>query len=388
MPDAQSQASRVRPTGPGPRPGAFGVAGGKVCLVRGAGQRGAVVVMVLVLLMLAAFLLAAFIRRTGTELLADARASQLREMRAEAYSALETTLAVLADFRAAQQALRSPAEGWADPLADTGYAPGGGRTVEVAFEDESAKLSLPNASEVELQTLLEFEGVERNEAERMAGTLHAWMHEAPKDAAVDLDAPDYTRAEPAYRPAYRALRSWGELAAVELDREIFFDETGRPTEVFAAFVREVSLHSFQKVNLNSAQAGVLLALGLGEAEVQALENHRTAPRPAGETGVFRSLAEAGTVLGASIGAERFGTSCEVLRIVVTVRQGAIPFRLEAVVATAGGRQAAGRRVEAEQTAGAAPTAPLPERKVLNYPFAVLEIQENAEPAAPPASPSF
>lgn len=356
--------------------------------MRGLRQRGAVIVMVLVLLMLAAFLLAAFIRRTGTELLADARNSQLREMRAEAYSALETTLAVLADFRTANSALRSPAEGWSDPLTDTGYVPGGGRVVEIAFEDESAKLPLPGASEVELQTLLEFAGVERNEAERMAGTLHAWIHEAPKDAAIDLDAPDYTRAEPAYKPAYRALRSWGELAAVEMDRGVFFDEAGRPTEAFAAFAREVSLHSFNKVNLNSAQAGVLTALGLGEAEVQALENYRAEPKPAGETGVFRSLAEAGTVMGASIGAERFGTSCEVLRIDITVHQGAIPYRLSAVIATSGSRSATTPRTDKAETAGAAATAPLPERKVLNYPFTVLEIQENAEPISPPASPSF
>lgn len=388
MPDAQSQIFRRRPVDSRPRLGAFGVAGSGTGLVRGRRQRGAVVVMVLVLLMLAAFLLAAFIRRTGTELLADARASQLREMRAEAYSALETTLAVLADFRTANQALRSPAEGWSDPLADTGYVPGGGRVVEVAFEDESAKLSLPGASEVELQTMLEFAGVERNEAERLAGTMHAWMHEAAKDAAIDLDAPDYTRAEPAYKPAYRALRSWGELAAVEMDREIFFDETGRPTEVLAAFAREVSLQSFQKVNLNSAQAGVLTTLGLGEGEVQALENYRAQPKPAGETGVFRSLTEAGTVLGAAVGGDKFGTACEVLRIIVTVRQGSIPFRLEAVIATSGSRATTGPRSEQDQTAGAATTAPLPERKVLNYPFTVLEIQENAEPIAPPASPSF
>lgn len=346
--------------------------------------------MVLVLLLLAAFLLSAFIRRTGTELLADARASQQREMRAEAYSALETTLAVLAEFRAVEGALRSPAEGWVEALADTGYTPGGGREVVVTFEDESAKLSLPNADETELQTMLEFAGVERNEAERLAGALHAWVREAPADAAIDLDAPDYTRSDPPYRPAGRPLRSWAELAAVEMDRQVLFDEDGRPTEPMLAFMREVSLHRFQKVNLNAAQAGVLTALGLGEGEIASLEDHRTRPRQPGDTGVFRSMAEAGTVLGASIAPERFGVASDVLRIHVTVVQGSIHYRLSAVIATSGNNANRAPRREAEQGAAtSAPvTAPLPERKMLNYPFTVLEIQENAEPLLPAASPEF
>jgi general secretion pathway protein K len=347
-----------------------------------------VIVLVLVTLLLAAFLLTAFIRRSGTELLADARGAQQKELRAEAYSALETTLAVLADFRAAEGALRSPAEPWGRPLADTGYEPAGGREVEVGFEDESAKLSLPRASEEELQAAMEFAGIERNEAERLSGALHAWIREAPADAAPDPDAPDYSRSDPAYRPAHRMLRSWRELAAVEMDRHVFFDEDGRPTPELQAFTRAVSLQSFAKANLNSAGAGVLTALGLGAGEVQSLENHRARPRLPGETGVFRSLTEAGTVLGAAVNAEKFGTAIDVLRINVAVRQGSIVYRLSAVVATTNGaRPAQPRREQPASTGGqVAATAPGPERKMLNYPFTVLEIKEDAEPPAADPAP--
>ncbi|MBA4137912.1 MAG: hypothetical protein C0518_11390 [Opitutus sp.] len=351
-------------------------------------ERGAVIVLVLVTLLLAAFLLTAFIRRSGTELLADARGAQQKELRAEAYSALETTLAVLADYRAAEGALRSPAENWGEPLLDTGYVPSNGREVEISFEDESAKLSLPTASETELQTMMEFSGVERNEAERLSGALHAWIREAPAEAAIDLDAPDYSRADPAYQPAHRALRSWRELAAVEMDRHVFFDEDGRPTAVLEAFAREVSLHSFQKVNLNSARAGVLTALGLGAGEVQSLATYRERPKPQGENGVFRSLTEAGTVMGASITGEKFGTNIEVLRVNVTVRQGAIAYRLSTVVAASTGARTPQPRREQPTASGGngATTSPAPERKMLNYPFAVLEIREDTEPITPLPSP--
>jgi hypothetical protein len=353
---------------------------------RARSARGAVILLVLVTIMLAAFLLTAFIRRSGTELLADARAANLKSLRAEAYSALETTLAVLADFRAVDGALRSPAEGWADPLTDTGFVSTLGREVEITFEDESAKLSLPTASETEIQTMLEFAGAERNQAEHLSHILHVWVHDAPKDAAIDLDMPDYTRADPPYVPAHRALRSWRELAAAELDEHVFFDEAGRPTPVFEAFRQEVSLLSFRRVNLNSVRAGVLTALGLGAGEVQSLENYRTQPKPRGETGVFRSITEASTVMGASITGDRYGTNIEALRINIAVRQGQIIYRLSAVVSAGTNASNSQRRTEAAKP-GTAETAPLPERKALNYPFTVLEIKENAEPTGPIASPT-
>lgn len=350
------------------------------------GQRGSVIILVLVTLIFAAFLLTAFIRRTGTELLADARAAEQRHLRAEAYSALETTLAVLADFRAAEGALRSPAESWGRPLEGSGYEPAAGREVEVSFEDESGKLSLPQATAEELQAVLELAGLERNGAERLARTLHAWLREAPADAPADFDSPDYTRADPPYRPAGRPLRSWGELAAVEFDRHLFFDEDGQPTELLEAFRREVSLHSFQTVNLNSARAGVLTARGLGPAELDALDDYRRRPKPPGDTGVFRSTTEAATVLGGASVPAGFGTNIEALRINVTARQGGVVYRVTVVI-SAGSRAGGGAPRRRGEEPGEGPeTATSGERKVLNYPFAVLEIREDSEPFATSPSP--
>ncbi len=351
-------------------------------------NRGAVIVLVLVTVLLASFLLAAFLRRSGTELLADVRAAEMKQLRAEAYSALETTLAILADQRAVAGALHSPLEPWSDALADSGYVPGNGRVVEVLFEDESGKLPLATATETELQTLMEFAGIERNEAERQAAALHAWMREGGDETRSNFNAPDYSRNDPAYRIAKRPLRSWGELAAVAMDRPVFFDEGGRPTPEFAAFVREVSLHPFQKVNLNSAQAGVLTALGLGSAEVGALENHRVRPKSPGDLGVFRTMTEAGTVMGATVASDRFGTSIEVLRIMITARQGGVAYRLAVVISTGTGALAPRASAPPPQSSGGPTMAPAPERKMLNYPFAVLEIREDAEPFTPLSRPDL
>lgn len=347
-------------------------------------ERGAVIVLVLVTLLLAAFLLAAFIRRTGTELLADARAAERRELRAEAYSALESMLAVLAAQQAAEGSLHAPDENWSRALTETGYAPAAGREVEMIFEDESGRISLPRADAVTLQTALEAAGQSQADAERMANALLAWMREGDANEARDLDAPDYESNDPAYKPAHGALRSWQELGAVEMDRHVFFDEAGRPTEVLKAFKRDFSLYAFAKTNLNTAGSGVLVTLGLNPSEADALERHRARVRRPDEEGYFRSMTDAATVLGSAASPDKFGTEIGALRINVTVRQGGVVFRLTTVVTLTTG---AGATVLARPSA---PTTPTPEgaaqpteRKRLDYPFTVLEIREDIEAPEPP-----
>jgi len=336
-----------------------------------------VIVLVLVTLLLAAFLLTAFIRRTGTELLADARAAERRQLRAEAYSALETVLAVVAAQQKADGALHGPDEAWVEAMAAAGYEPQNGREIEVSFEDESAKIPLGNTDQTTLQTALGEAGLNAGDAERMALTLMAWMQAGDDAAALDADAPDYTANDPAYRPARRTPRSWGELTAAEFDREVFFDADGVATQVLQRFQQDFSLHAFALTNVNTAPASVLVALGLGTGEIGALENHRRQERRENDLGYFRSLTEATTVMGPSVSPERFSTNLEALRVNLTVRQGAIAFRLTVVVAAPGTGEAA---VE-PRTEGAPPPT---ERKRLDYPFAVLEIGED-QPLPEPTS---
>src|SRR3954470_8897469 len=112
--------------------------------------RGTVLVIVLITLIFAAFALVIFMDKAGNDLLVEQRDAEARRLRREAYSALEVTLAVLEEFRQADNGLRSPAEGWGDPLVFAGYTPTEDRTVEIAFEDESGKISLPRANAVVL----------------------------------------------------------------------------------------------------------------------------------------------------------------------------------------------------------------------------------------------
>src|SRR3954462_6185339 len=86
-------------------------------------RRGSVIVVVLALITFAAFFLGRFIERSMTELLVESRVRQSERLRVDAHSVLELTLAVLADYQALDNGLRSPAQGWGNPLANADFTP-------------------------------------------------------------------------------------------------------------------------------------------------------------------------------------------------------------------------------------------------------------------------
>src|SRR3954468_20994411 len=109
-------------------------------------RRGSVLVIVMITLLFTTFALIAFMEKASVDLLVDQRDVLTKRLRMEAYSALEVTLGVLQEFSEVSNGLHSPGEGWTDPLGFAGYTPSEGREVQIAFEDESGKLSLPHAN--------------------------------------------------------------------------------------------------------------------------------------------------------------------------------------------------------------------------------------------------
>ena len=65
------------------------------------------------------YVLVQFTEKGLSEIAGEGYYVERDRLRIEAYSALEVTLAVLADFIAVDRSLQSPAQGWADPI---GYA--------------------------------------------------------------------------------------------------------------------------------------------------------------------------------------------------------------------------------------------------------------------------
>lgn len=350
-------------------------------------RRGSVIVVVLVTLIFAALLLTRIIESASPDLLIAMRQADRERLRADAYSALETTLAVLMDFRVVDGGLYAPAQGWADPLGYAGYAPREGVTIAVDFEDESAKLSLPALTPDTLELVLEQLGLEKPEAARVADAMFVWMHQG--HAAVDSSAgaSAYERGDPPATPPLRPLRSYGELASILVARDHFFDADGRPTPLFDAFKQTVSLYRFNGTNVNSAGETALRAAGWDDRQSQTLRKHLDVPtRTNSNRPYLRSVQEARQVAG-NPAMQNLGVQVQVLRVNVTAREGAAQLTVSALVTWPGvaslpGVAPGGPQEQTRTNRGptGVPAAGDSAANSLRYPYTVLEVIETTLPA--------
>lgn len=372
--------------------------------------RGSVLVIVLVTVLFATAALVAFIEKAGDNLVVDARDAIGKRLRQDAYSALEVTLGVLEDFRLTNSGLRSPAEGWEDPLGFAGWVPRDGCTVDVTFEDESAKISLPHADPPTMLELFQAWGLKERDAEKLRDALLSWMR---KDYVPPTpESTDYEHAPLPYTAPYRSLRSYAELAAIDQARTLFFDEHGQPTELLQKFAATFSLLDFKLTNINGARPETISSL----TWIDPSQRRRFADylygmgdRAREGPGYFQTVGEAATTIGAKSLPSWLGTEISALRVNVVVHEGGTSFRVSAVVAPSGGAtvvkpvaaettstsngeqpQADTRRDPATTTANAAAqggtAGTTAGGKTLNYPFTLLEITENAVISTAPVPP--
>ncbi len=379
-------------------------------------RRGSVILLVLMTLLLTAFAMTKYLERTTVDLLADARAASNARLRVEAYSALETTLAVLAEFRTVDNGLHSPAEGWGDPLGFAGFQPSPGLTVAATVEDESGKISLPHADFQNLRDLFILLGQKQSDAERLADALLVWMRSGyePVDSFT-ARAADYEREPIPCDPPGRSLHSFSELADIKYVRDLLFDDQGRPNELWHRFVDSVSLFDFNQPDINGARDTTLAAVGGYDAgAVKVIGDYLTGTGSYARQGpeYFRNAQEVAALVGGAAASPRLGTEMSCLRVNVTVREGTTSFQLSAVVAPPGGANlppadappastANADNNVAESTApaanatgttaagGGSTASTTSSPPALNYPFTLLEIRENdAITRSAPATPAI
>lgn len=336
--------------------------------------RGSVVIFVLGIILLTALLLTRFIERAQSELLAEARHAQLPALRGEAYSALQVTFAVLADFIAVDGGLRSPVQGWGEPLAQTDYTPGDGLQVNVQVEDESARLSLPAADPATLLELLVVAGCTDSEAERIADAILAWTRADHPPRFAESDPDFFALSDPSLIPPHTPLRSFGELQLLPAVRDILLDADGRWNETGRSFLANLSLHQFDRTNLNTASPEMLFALGLDANAILARRDPGLTGITDPAAGIIQSVADVATMTGDPAATGRIGVETACLRIEITTRSGGRSFHLLAVVQPGGGTVRRPATSGAETTPAATPRAWT--SKSIDSPFRILEIREN------------
>jgi hypothetical protein len=371
-------------------------------------RRGSVLIIVLVSLVFATAALVLFIEKAETDLLVPIREADAARLRLEAYSALETTLAVLEDFRIVGDGLHSPAEGWSDPLGFAGYEPAEGRTVEVTMEDESAKLPLPSVKPAMLIALFKYWQVPQTDAERLSDALLTWIQKDHTPTAIGAPTiQDYEALPLPFAPPGRSLRSFAELSAIEGVRQMFFDQdTGQPNELYQRFVATFSLYDFESPNFNGNRLEPLIAEEIFDAQQQLRVTEYLTGAGTYQTqgpGFFKNNRSIAAVAGGQPARLGYGFTVQALRITVTVRQGQSSFRLTAVVAPEGGAKvvpasnattatdtasspttpSANTATPTSTTSATTPATAVPETTDLKYPFTFLEIRENDSTVPPP-----
>jgi cell division septation protein DedD len=371
-------------------------------------RRSSVIVLVLVMMLFTATALTAFIEKAGSDLLVEVRHSNSKRLRQEAFSALEVTLAVLEDFRQADGGLHSTAEGWGDPLGWAGWVPSEGRTVDVTFVDESGKIPLGHADMTTLTNLFVYWQMTPADAGKLADVLLGWMQQGYVYATPVLL--DYTDAAVPYAEPERPMRSFSELAAIDVAKDVFFDENGLPNGNYWRFVNDVSIFTFSQPNANGANADVLAAVGqYTDAQRQQVGDYLAGTGQYAQQGKqwFQNAATLASVAGLGGNAATFGTTIAALRVVITVHEGSTKYRLSAVVSPQGGATinqtnatnatAAASNASTQtstsvtntsqpsSTATSAATAAAASQSI-NYPFTLLEMLEDDDIPQPPPEP--
>jgi hypothetical protein len=371
--------------------------------------RSSVIVLVLVMLVFTAAAVTAFIEKAETDLLVDFRHAESKRLRKEAFSALEVTLAVLEDFRQADNGLHSTSEGWGNPLDWAGWTPDEGLRVDVSFQDESGKIPLSRADMTTLTNLFEFWQLSAADSEKLADALLGWMQTGYVYTSVP---PDYTDVPVPYAEPARPMRAFSELAAIDVAKDFFFDDNGLPNGYYWRFVNDTSVFVFTQPNVNGANADVMASVGqYTDAQRQHINDYLMGAGQYAQEGQqwFQNTTTLASVAGLGGNANPFTITIAALRINITVHEGNSQYRLSAVVSPQGGatvNQTAATNATAQgstssattstsvtnstqpsSTANSAATAAAASQSI-NYPFTLLEALENDEiPQPPPEAPT-
>ena len=361
-------------------------------------RRGAVLLIVLVIIVVLSGLIVQFTEKGMAEIAAEGHYVARARLRLVAYSALETTLGVLADYVAIDEGLKSPSQGWADPLAVADFVPPEGVRITIEFIDESGKLPLRALDELTLVPMFAEMGFANDEVLHLTNALLDWADTDDDERLDGAESNIYRLAEWPHEASNQPIRRLRELAVIDGFRTLFFDEHGEPNDYYRLFADTVSEVGTGTLNVNSVSDLALRALGgFGDPQIKALRDHLAGADLTPGTADDRYLDSADQITGV-VGPLPEGlqldTKINTLRIRVHVDEGGNDFVLDAVVqpgrgASGGGRTGRPGPDDAPSAPAGAPTDPdaIGGGAQVSYPFVFLEMTEDVGQNSTIAAPT-
>jgi general secretion pathway protein K len=184
-------------------------------------QRGSIIVLVLVFIVLLTFIVVAFLEEASAKIKYYGLFHNRDDLRTDAYSAMEVSLAVINQYREIEGALWGPLQGWDKPFEEVEYIPANATSVNVTFEDESAKLPLASLDYDTLLMLFDVMGFDFQERQELADGLLDWTDEDDLRRLNGFDGEDYEDMEPPYRPSNGPITSWDEFQLIQPFNTLF-----------------------------------------------------------------------------------------------------------------------------------------------------------------------
>jgi hypothetical protein len=337
-------------------------------------KKGSILVAVLGMIALMAALLISFMDEAVTRIRMNGLLDEGTDLRERAYSAMEVSLAAIAQLGEIDDGLRSKAQGWGDPLQYAGFTPYDDCEIKVVCDDEAAKLPLAIMSEKQIAALFEEMDISSSDADKYALLILDWM-DANDEARLDsFDGDDYEKTTIPCKPTNAVPRSWDEFLKIEGLRQVFLDEEGKPTPLFENFKSAVSLYNDGDVNINDAPDLVIATLG----ELGNFEEDDVIRDLAGDDDIRGTIDD--TIMSKT---DELGSSdvplaaftTQLIRIRVVATRGEAKFSIDALLKYKGASSTNSSITTKSKLNGGYDDFPTDPASTLSYPFTVVQLTE-------------
>ena len=219
-------------------------------------RQGAVLLAVLGLVFLLSVIIVQFLRFAQFEIENQAHSSNQDELRVKAYSALEYTLASLAEYELMKLKLHNPRQGWGNLDINFLIKEDDNIELKLTITDETGKIPLRYSDQTALENLLGglFNEMDftLSEATELKDCLLDWIDDDDERRFSGAEKFDYQREKPPYSAYNEPLSDFETLRYIRGFSKLFYDKEGTPNDHYWKFIESVSLYHNKPINLNTA----------------------------------------------------------------------------------------------------------------------------------------
>ena len=338
-------------------------------------RRGSVLVAVLGIVALMAALMVSFMQEASDRVRYNGLAQNGGDLRERAYSALDLSLASIAQIAEIDNGLRASSQGWGDPLKYAGFTPYDDCEISVTCTDECAKFPLATMTEQQIAALFEELDVSSTDSGKLAEAVLDWMDNDDTARLDSVDGDDYENATIPCKPSNMVPRTWEEFRLMDHFPAFFIGEDGRPTQLFTDFMSEVSLYNSDAVNINDAPEKVVDTL----AEMGDFDADQVVRKMAGSDGIRGTSDDLVLTDGSEFGDSvpvLVAYSTQLLRLRVVASRGDTHFSLDVLVKYTGPAKTTNATTgTSTRLSGGYDDFPENPETALSYPFSIVQLTE-------------